>query len=204
MGLKLQNTLRTVGNSCRSQHGGRSSQRNRSIHNTNLMAQILERLVDAQFCAATNEEQIMSTDTATLNDMIEVLNDGKKFYEEAVGEVRRTDLKALFSRMARTKGAIASDLRTAVVANGGKPSEGGTFAGALRKAYAEIATKLSTDKDYTYIAQLEQFEDRILQAFKDAQAKSDDQGVRTIAERYMPEVLRDHNEMRGLKHAKAA
>jgi uncharacterized protein (TIGR02284 family) len=168
------------------------------------MAQILEQLLDAQFCAATREDKPMSTDTATLNDMIQVLNDGKKFYEEAVGHVKRTDLKALFSRMARTKGAIASDLRTAVVANGGKPSEGGTFAGALRKAYAEVATKLSTDKDYTYIAQLEEFEDRILHAFKDAQMKSDDEGVRTIAARYMPEVQRDHNEMRGLKHAKAA
>ena len=146
----------------------------------------------------------MSTDTATLNDMIEVLNDGKKFYEEATGHVRRNDLKALFSRMARTKGAIADDLRTAVVASGAKPAEGGSFAGALRTAYAEIATKLSSDKDYTYIAQLEEFEDRILKAFQDAQAKSDDQGVRTIAQRYLPEVTRDHNEMRGLKHAKAA
>ena len=147
----------------------------------------------------------MNTDTATLNDLIEVLNDGKKFYEEAVGHVKRTDLKALFSRMARTKGAIASDLRTAVVANGGKPAEGGSFAGSLRKAYAEIATKLSTDRDYTYIAQLEEFEDRILKAFEDAQSKSEDEGVRTIAQRYMPEVMRDHNEMRGLKkHAKAA
>ncbi len=146
----------------------------------------------------------MNMDTTTLNDLIEVLNDGKKFYEEAVGHVKRTDLKALFSRMARTKGAIADDLRTAVVANGAKPAEGGSFAGALRMAYAEVATKLSTDKDYTYIAQLEEFEDRILKAFQDAQSKSDDQGVRTIAERYMPEVARDHNEMRGLKQAKAA
>jgi uncharacterized protein (TIGR02284 family) len=203
-GLELQNTLRAFSNSCRSRHSGRSGLGNRRVYNINLMAQILEQLSDAQFCAATSEDKTMSTDTATLNDMIQVLNDGKTFYEEAVGHVKRTDLKALFSRMARTKGAIASDLRTAVVANGGKPSEGGTFAGALRKAYAEVATKLSTDKDYTYIAQLEEFEDRILYAFKDAQAKSDDEGVRTIAARYMPEVLRDHNEMRGLKHAKAA
>jgi len=146
----------------------------------------------------------MSRDIATLNEMIEVLNDGKKFYEEAVGEVKRTDLKALFSRMARTKGAIASDLRTAVVATGAKPAEGGSFAGALRKAYAEIATKLSSHKDHTYIAQLEEFEDRILHAFKDAQKNSADEAVRTIAERYMAEVVRDHNEMRGLKHSKAA
>ncbi|MDR3389136.1 MAG: PA2169 family four-helix-bundle protein [Rudaea sp.] len=146
----------------------------------------------------------MSKDTATLNDMIEVLNDGKKFYEEAATQIRRADLKALFSRMARTKDSIASDLRTAVVASGAKPAEGGSFAGALRTAYAEIATKLSSDKDYTYIAQLEEFEDRILHAFQNAQSKSEDEGVRTIAQRYMPEVIRDHNEMRGLKQAKAA
>jgi uncharacterized protein (TIGR02284 family) len=143
----------------------------------------------------------MSTDTATLNDMIEVLNDGKKFYQEASGEVDRSDLKTLFNRMARTKEAIANDLRTAVVANGVKPAEGGSFAGSLRKAYAEARTKLSTDKDYQYVAQLEQFEDRILSAFKNAASNSDDQGVRTIAHRYMPEVTRDHNEMRTLKHA---
>jgi uncharacterized protein (TIGR02284 family) len=143
----------------------------------------------------------MHTDTATLNDMIEVLNDGKKFYEQASGEVKRPDLKLLFGRMARTKAAIASDLRTAVVADGAKPAEGGSFTGSLRQAYAEARTKLSSDKDYEYVSQLEQFEDRILHAFKDAALKSDDQGVRTIADRYMPEVTRDHNEMRTLKQA---
>jgi uncharacterized protein (TIGR02284 family) len=143
----------------------------------------------------------MTTDTATLNDMIEVLNDGQKFYREASVEVKSSDLKTLFNRMANTKQAIANDLRTAVVASGTKPAEGGTFAGTLRKAYAEARTKLSSDKDYEYVAQLEQFEDRILNAFKDAASKSDDQGVRTIAYRYMPEVTRDHIEMRTLKHA---
>jgi uncharacterized protein (TIGR02284 family) len=141
----------------------------------------------------------MTTDTATLNDMIEVLNDGKKFYEEAAGEVKRADLSQLFGRMARTKQAIASDLRTAVVAHGASPAEGGSFAGSLRKAYAEIRTKLSSHKDYEYVVQLEEFEDRILAAFNKAVSDSDDNGVRTIAQRYMPEVTRDHNEMKSLK-----
>ena len=146
----------------------------------------------------------MSTDTATLNDMIEVLNDGKKFYKEAAGEVKQFELKSLFGRMARTKEAIAGDLKTAVVVTGTKPAEGGSFAGTLRKAYAEARAKLSSDKDYAYVAQLEEFEDRILKVFKDAAEKSDDQGVRAIAKRYMPEVVRDHNEMRTLKHARDA
>ena len=141
----------------------------------------------------------MTIDTATLNDMIEVLNDGRKFYEEAAGEVKRSDLGTLFARMARTKQAIASDLRTAVVAHGVEPAEGGTFAGGLRKAYAEVRTKLSSHKDYQYVVQLEEFEDRILAAFTSAVSESDDQAVRTIAERYIPEVTRDHNEMKTLK-----
>jgi uncharacterized protein (TIGR02284 family) len=143
----------------------------------------------------------MNTDTATLSDMIEVLNDGRTFYQEAAIRVERADLKNLFERMARTKQSIAEDLRTAVVANGATPPEGGTFAGSLRMAYTEMRAALSTHKDYQYVAQLEEFEDRILHSFEDAVAKSDDDVVRSIASRYMPEVTRDHNEMKTLKHA---
>jgi uncharacterized protein (TIGR02284 family) len=141
----------------------------------------------------------MSMDTATLNDIIEVLNDGKKFYEEASAEVNRSDLKSLFKRMSATKQAIADGLRTAVVADGAEPAEGGSFAGSLRAAYAEVRAKLSSHKDYEYVTQLEEFEDRILHAFKNAASTSDDARVRTLVERYMPEVTRDHDEMRTLK-----
>ena len=149
----------------------------------------------------------MSNDTATLNHLIEVLNDGKKFYEEAATDVQRADLKTLFSQMASTKGAIANDLRTAVQAKApgeAAANDDGTFVGTIRKAYSEIRTKLSTDKNYAYIAELESFEDRILAAFRDAAEKSSDAGVRNIAQRYMPQVMRDHAQMRDMKHARAA
>jgi len=144
-----------------------------------------------------------AVDTTTLNDMIEVLNDGRTFYEEAAIEVKRADLKTLFVRMARIKQSIANDLRTAVVANGAMPAEGGSFAGKLRTVYAEVRAKLSLHKDDEYVTQLEEFEDRIMCAFKNAASASDDQAVRTIANRYMPEVMRDHNEMKALKEITA-
>jgi len=144
-----------------------------------------------------------AVDTTTLNDMIEVLNDGRAFYEEAAIEVKRADLKTLFVRMARIKQSIANDLRTAVVANGAKPAESGSFAGKLRTAYAEVRAKLSSHKDDEYVTQLEEFEDRIMCAFKNAASASADQAVRTIANRYMPEVMRDHNEMKALKEITA-
>jgi uncharacterized protein (TIGR02284 family) len=149
----------------------------------------------------------MSKDTTTLNHLIEVLNDGKKFYEEASTNVQRPDLKTLFGQMAKTKGAIANDLKTVVTAKDPSKTlqdDEGTFVGSIRKAYSEIRTKLSMDKNYAYIAELEAFEDRILAAFRDAAEKSEDMGVRTIAQRYMPQVLRDHAQMRDMKHARAA
>src|SRR6201999_1161715 len=117
----------------------------------------------------------------------------KKFYEEASTQVQRPDLKTLFAQMAKTKAAIAADLRTAVVAKDASKvpdADDGSFVGSIRKAYSEVRAKLSTDKNYAYIAELEAFEDRILAAFRDAAEKSDDVGVRTIAQRYLPQVLR--------------
>lgn len=142
----------------------------------------------------------MNRDTATLNDMIEVLDDGLTFYQEAATRVERPDLRNLFERMAQTKQSIAEDLRTAVVADGAKPPVDGSFAGSLRKVYAEVRTALSNQKDYQYVAQLERFEDRILRSFEDAVGESDDHIVRSIAHRHLPQLTRDHNELKTLKN----
>ncbi|MBN8482415.1 MAG: PA2169 family four-helix-bundle protein [Xanthomonadales bacterium] len=143
------------------------------------------------------------TDTSTLNDLIQVLNDGKSFYEEAAPKVR-SDLASVFQRMARTKAAIVADLQSAVASAGEKPADGGSFAGTVRKWYAEMRTTLSADSDAQYVAQLEEFEDRILAEFRNAVEKSDDANVRAIAQRHLPAVSRDHDDMRALKQIQEA
>lgn len=144
-----------------------------------------------------------TTDTSTLNDLIQVLNDGKSFYEEAAPKVR-ADLATVFQRMARTKAAIVNDLQAAVASAGEKPAQSGTFAGSVRKLYADVRTSLSSDSDAEYVAQLEEFEDRILAEFRAAVEKSDDANVRAIAQRHLPNVTRDHDDMRALKQIEAA
>ncbi len=140
-------------------------------------------------------------DTATLNDLIEVLNDGMTFYKEASEKVTRDDLKALFARMALHKAAIAADLQRKVAQQGESVADGGTFFGAILKAYSEMRTTLASDTGYAYIASLEEFEDRILHGFRDAVEKSEDPKVREIALRHIAQVTQDHNEMRDLKKA---
>ena len=141
---------------------------------------------------------VTGADTATLNEMIEVLNDGKIFYEEALNDVTPA-LRALFGRMAERKSDIARELALAVKALGDTPATEGTFAGSMRKLYAELRTKMSSDKNHEYVAQLEEFEDRILHTFEAAVAKTDDSTVRRIADRYFSSVKNDHDFMRDLK-----
>lgn len=141
----------------------------------------------------------MSKTTSNLNELIEVLNDGVSFYEDASKSVDNPSYKTLFSRMASTKRSISADLKAQVALHGEKPAEGGTIAGSLRKGYTDLRASMSKHGDETYIAQLEETEDRILHAFQDALTSSDRAEVRQIAQNYLPDVRRMHDEMRALK-----
>lgn len=141
----------------------------------------------------------MKTDTSTLKDLVEVLNDGKTFYEDAATKVTRTELRQLFVRMAATKAAIANELQTHLSQRGEHAQPGQSVSGTLLKAWGELRAKLSSTPNAEYVSQLEDFEDRIVAAFKHAADQSEDADVRGIASRHLQQVLRDHNEMRSLK-----
>jgi uncharacterized protein (TIGR02284 family) len=145
-------------------------------------------------------ERVVNENAATLRELVEVLNDGRKFYEEAAAQARADDLKLLFGRMARTKGAIAGALNARIEAHGSAAPADGTLAGMLRKAYAEVRACLSNTPDEEYVGQLEGFEDRIISVFRSAVGESDDPEVRAVASKYLPDVMRDHSEMSALKH----
>ena len=140
----------------------------------------------------------MSQTTAQLNELIDVLTDGVKFHEEAARSIDGP-YQALFQRLASTKRAILSDLRAEVAYHGEMPAEGGTIAGSLRQAYTELRAKVSDKPDVKYISQLEETEDRILRAFTDALTTSERAEVRQIAQNYLPDIRRMHDEMRTLK-----
>lgn len=142
----------------------------------------------------------MDVETASLNDIIGVLDDGRDFYEDAAQRIEHTDTRELFQRMAQTKQAIVDDLSARVADRGERPTDHGTLRGSVRRAYAELRVLLSSDPEAEYIAQLEAFEDRIVHAFQDVIFDSDDADVRAIVLKHMPAVARDHTDMAALKH----
>lgn len=140
----------------------------------------------------------MSSKTAQLNELIEITRDGQRFYEHAHDEVKDVRLQALFRDMSQVKTQVIQALAVKVAANQATPASGGTVVGKLRQVYADTRASMSGDEEATYVAQLEEAEDRILHAFEDA-LESAEPDVRALLAVEMPKVRACHDRMRSLK-----
>lgn len=137
----------------------------------------------------------------TLNDLIEIARDGSDFYTEAGGKVGNPELAALFQKMAGHKRDIVSGLTADVAAAGGDPADHGTMVGSVRQVYAKARAAMG-DTDYAYVAELEELEDRLLDAFKDTVDDADTPPqARAAAQKYLPRVIECHDIMRSRKMA---
>lgn len=135
----------------------------------------------------------------SLNDLIEIARDGSEFYTEAADKVKNPELSALFGQMASHKREIVNGLSADVAATGGKPAEHGTMVGSMHQVYGKVRAALG-DTDYAYVSELEESEDRLLDAFKDTLADKDTPAAaRMAAEQFMPRVLQCHDIMRNRK-----
>ncbi|MHA6491871.1 ferritin-like domain-containing protein [Pseudomonas borbori] len=142
----------------------------------------------------------MTSKTAQLNELIEITRDGQRFYEHAHDEVKDVRLKTLFREMSQAKTEMIHALAMKVAANQEQPAPGGTFIGKLRQVYADTRASLSSDEGATYVAQLEDTEDRILHAFEDA-LENAEPDVRALLAVEMPKVRSCHDRMRSLKQS---
>ena len=137
----------------------------------------------------------------SLNDLIEIARDGSEFYTDAASKVDNPELASLFTRMAGHKREIMNGLSADVAAIGGEPADSGTMAGSMRKGYANLRAALG-NKDYAYVAELEELEDRLLAAFRETVQDDDTPAAaKAAAQKYMPQVQECHDIMRNRKVA---
>ncbi len=135
-----------------------------------------------------------------LNELIEISRDGQRFYQHAHDEVKDARLKALFRDMSQSKTELIRALAVKVSASQEKPADGGTVVGKLRQVYADAKATLVSDEEATYVAQLEDAEDRILHAFEDV-LEDCEPDVRALLVAQMPDVRANHDRMRNLKQS---
>lgn len=143
----------------------------------------------------------MHNDIAALSDIIRNLNEGRAFYRDAASKATREDLKRLFDRIAKTKTSIINDLQNKIIFSGNEPVDEGKVGGGLRQAWSTIRARFASDKEASYVTQLKDVEDRILSSFRQAIAASEDPSVRDIAQKYLPRITLDHDEIFALDPA---
>lgn len=137
----------------------------------------------------------------TLNELIAVTRDSAEFYDEAASKVDNARLKTLFTNMATAKNGLVDAMSRDVKLEGAKPAQDGTFRGSLHRIYGDVRAKFGS-KDYAYVSELEESEDRMLEALNNViKDKEVPALVKTAVSSYLPKVQEQHNIMRDRKWA---
>ena len=140
-----------------------------------------------------------------LQDVMQIAVDGRDFYRSASAAVDIPFLKNHFAQMADTKDRLLTDLSGHITARGEEPVFSGTLVGGLRRAYADVLARLSQKPaSYTYAAQLEEAEDRLLRQLDEALQETDSMAVRAVLLEALPRLRQSHDQIKQLRDSLAA
>ena len=151
----------------------------------------------------TERENRRENNVDTLQELVQVTRDAKDFYDAAAKAVDDAALRAEFARLADAKHKIIVVLTGHIKARGEFAETEGTFAGGMRRLYAEMLGALSSREraGYAYAAQLEEAEDRLLRRFEQALAEIKNPQLRELLLPLLSKMRRGHDEMARLKAA---
>lgn len=97
------------------------------------------------------------------NGLIKVLNSSLNFYEKAIVEVENLRVKKLLSKVHDQHVSSIHTLEPYANLDKGESEDGSNFAIEARNMYTQALSKLQSDSDLTFIDQLEEVEDKILE-----------------------------------------
>ncbi|MFC5284844.1 ferritin-like domain-containing protein [Pedobacter alpinus] len=118
-----------------------------------------------------NQEEIVSD----LKGLINILNDGKTGYKEAINNVKSENLKSTFLQFSNQRYAYAEELKAHIAQHGGKSdNEEGGVLGALHRAWLDIKDAFTGNDDSAILeaittgekAALEKY-DEVLEDYRD-------------------------------------
>ncbi|HSW15298.1 MAG TPA: PA2169 family four-helix-bundle protein [Solimonas sp.] len=139
-----------------------------------------------------------------LQDLVQVARDGAAFYEYALQRVEDDRLRGLFAQMAAAKRELIDGLSGVLATSGEEAPGGGTLSGSLKQRIGQVTAALSGDRERSYILQLEQVEDRLLDHMQLAIGDTDDPVLMSLLENYLPKMRTCHDQMQALKQRTAA
>ncbi|MCY7306270.1 MAG: PA2169 family four-helix-bundle protein [Rhodoferax sp.] len=135
----------------------------------------------------------------TLNHLIETCLDGEFGFTACAEQANSAELKSVFQQCATDCTQAALELRGHVLQLGGEPTESGTTAGALQRGWVAVRSTLTGYDDQTMLNECETGEDHALGAYRKALKQALPSDVRTVVQRQMDGVQRNHDQIKALR-----
>ncbi|HAW94223.1 MULTISPECIES: PA2169 family four-helix-bundle protein [unclassified Arsukibacterium] len=145
--------------------------------------------------------QLNNPEIKHVHDIIQVLNSGIDFYGDAKEKVDDDQLAQFFDRMLNARRLIKERLQPFAIAEDGEREDGSAFTVEARKVYTKVIGAMSSDKEHTYISQLEEVEDKTLEELKAALKENQPPQFETALRQSLTTMQECHDEMRALKKA---
>lgn len=134
-----------------------------------------------------------------LKDLVECSKDGEYGFRECAEQAKREDLKSMFLQRADDCRRGAQELNQLLRDCGASPEEGGSALGAMHRGWVSIKSKLTTYDDKAILEEAERGEDNAKARYAKALQKNLPQNVRTVVERQMQGVQRNHDQVKMLR-----
>jgi uncharacterized protein (TIGR02284 family) len=134
-----------------------------------------------------------------VNDLLQVLEDGKEEFRKAPEAVKDPNLKAVFSEYANERAQMAEELLRFTPA---EPEEKKpTITGAVHRGWIELKSALTSGDDHAILAECERGEDHAVEAFNNALEQDLPSDVRQEIKSQAARVLEAHHKVKDLRDA---
>lgn len=141
----------------------------------------------------------------TVNTLIETCKDGEFGFRSCAEHASAPSLKQVFDARAQECAAAAAELRRVVTAYGGDPETSGTASGALHRGWVSLKGALTGHSDLSMLEECERGEDAALARYRRAlEGDALPADVRSIVERQLLGVMRNHGQIRALRDGERA
>ena len=134
-----------------------------------------------------------------LKDLVECSKDGEYGFRECAEQAKREDLRSVFLQRADDCRRGAQELNQLLRECGAPAEEGGSALGAMHRGWVSIKSKLTTYDDKAILEEAERGEDNARARYTKALQKNLPANVRTVVERQMQGVQRNHDQVKMLR-----
>jgi uncharacterized protein (TIGR02284 family) len=134
---------------------------------------------------------------------IQVMKGGIEFYKEAINEVDTPHIKQTFRKMVQQKHDAIDILQPFAISEKGAIEDKTDWLVDTRKMYTKFIGKMIDDQGHTYVKQLEEVEDKVLEVLDEAMKKDQPTDCMASLRRVKASAQQMHDEMKALQNATA-